>query len=48
MTIDSMHDGVFLTDGLEGLRKLPSSSIDIIITDPPENPGEEKIDLVLL
>jgi len=42
MTIDSMHDGVFLTDGLEGLRKLPSSSIDIIITDPPENPWRGK------
>ena len=30
MTLDTMHDGVFLTDGLEGLRKLPAASIDII------------------
>jgi len=44
MTNDSMRDGVFLSDGLEGLRKLPSSSIDVIITDPPENPwrGEDR------
>jgi len=38
MTLETMHDGLFLTDGLEGLRKLPAASIDIIITDPPESP----------
>ena len=44
MTVDTMRDGVFLSDGLEGLRKLPSASIDIIITDPPESPwrGEDR------
>ena len=42
MTIDTMRDGVFLTDGLEGLRKLPSASIDVIITDPPESPWRGK------
>ena len=42
MTLETMYDGVFLTDGLEGLRKLPASSIDIIITDPPESPWRGK------
>ena len=37
-----MRDGLFLTDGLDGLRKLPAASIDIIITDPPESPWRGK------
>ena len=32
MTLDTMHDGVFLTDGLEGLRKLPAASICLLYT----------------
>jgi site-specific DNA-methyltransferase (adenine-specific) len=38
MTSNEMQDGLFLADGLVGLEKLPSDSIDLIIADPPENP----------
>ena len=38
MTKDSMRDGMFHGMGLEGLKKIPDNSIDLIITDPPENP----------
>ena len=37
MTTDNMQEGIFLTDGLTGLSKLPDNSIDLIIADPPED-----------
>ena len=38
MSKDSMRDGMFHGMGLEGLKKIPDNSIDLILTDPPENP----------
>ncbi len=38
MTIDTMAEGVFLADALEGLRQLPDESIDLVLTKPPERP----------
>lgn len=32
---EAMHEGLYLGDGLEGLRKLPTETIDLIIADPP-------------
>ena len=28
-------DGLFLMDGIEGLRSLPRHSVDMLLTDPP-------------
>ena len=28
-------EGLFLTDGIEGLRSLPNHSVDMLLTDPP-------------
>jgi len=41
MSADDMHEGIFLTDGLTGLSKLPEDSIDLIIADPPEDPWRD-------
>ena len=41
MTKDEMRDGVFHGAGLDGLKKIPSNSIDLIVTDPPENPRKD-------
>ena len=41
MTSNAMQEGLFLADGLAGLEKLPSDSIDLIIADPPENPWRD-------
>ncbi len=38
MTPDDMQEGIFLADGLTGLKKLPGNSIDLVIADPPEDP----------
>lgn len=38
MTADQIKDGVFLGLCLDGLKKIPDSSIDLIIADPPESP----------
>ena len=38
MTIEKMKEGVFLGLGLDGLKKIPDNSIDLIIADPPEEP----------
>ena len=38
MTKDEMRDGLFLGLGVEGLRKIPDQTIDLIVTDPPETP----------
>ena len=36
--IDNLKEGVFWSEGLRGLQKLPSHSIDLIITEPPKEP----------
>lgn len=41
MKADKMRDGVFLGLGLNGLEKIPSNTIDIIIAAPPESPKNE-------
>ena len=28
-------EGLFLMDGIEGLRSLPKHSVDMLLTDPP-------------
>ena len=38
MTADQIKDGVFLGLCLDGLKKIPDNSIDLIIADPPESP----------
>ena len=38
---DNMKEGLFLSEGLEGLKKLPNQSIDLIITEPPRKPWQE-------
>ena len=45
MTKDEMKDGVFHGLGLEGLKKIPDNSIDLIVTDPPENPRNNLYEL---
>ena len=32
---DNMKEGLFLSEGSQGLKKLPDQSIDLIITEPP-------------
>ena len=44
MTKDEMRDGMFHGIGLEGLKKIPSNSIDLIVTDPPENPRKDALE----
>ncbi|MBT3590689.1 MAG: hypothetical protein HOK52_08030 [Candidatus Marinimicrobia bacterium] len=41
MTPDSMSEGLFLADVIDGLKKLPENSIDLIIAQPPEDPWTE-------
>ena len=38
MKKDKLQEGLFFTDGLDGLKKLPDRSIDLIITEPPRDP----------
>ena len=38
MSKDEMRDGLFHGASLDGLKKIPEKSIDLIITDPPESP----------
>lgn len=38
MSNDSMAEGLFLADAIDGLNKLPDNSIDLIIAQPPEDP----------
>ena len=35
---DNLQEGLFFTDGLDGLKKIPDRSIDLIITEPPRDP----------
>ena len=46
MTADKMKDGVYLGLGLNGLEKIPSNTIDIIIATPPESPKHNPLDRV--
>lgn len=39
MTGDTLTEGLFLADALEGLSRLPDNCIDLIITTPPEQPN---------
>ena len=38
MTANEMRDGLFLGLAIDGIKKIPDDSIDIIITEPPESP----------
>jgi len=38
---DNMKDGLFLSEGSDGLKKLPDQSIDLIITEPPREPWQD-------
>ena len=38
MSADEMKEGLFLSEGSEGIKKIPDNSIDLIITEPPREP----------
>ena len=38
MSVDEMKEGLFLSEGSEGIKKIPNKSIDLIITEPPREP----------
>ena len=44
MTANQMRDGLFLGLAIDGIKKIPNDSIDIIITEPPESPSQDKND----
>ena len=48
--MDSQHmkEGMFLANCLDGLRKLPSNSIDLIIANPLNTEPEEVLNLVMV
>ncbi len=37
---DGLEEGLFLGDGLAGLKALPASSVDLVVADPPSSPWE--------
>ncbi|MFQ6678115.1 MAG: DNA-methyltransferase [Fidelibacterota bacterium] len=39
--IEILEEGVFLGDALDGLKRLPDESIDLILTAPPESPWRD-------
>ena len=41
MSSEEMKEGLFHSEGSEGLRKLPAQSIDLIITEPPREPWHD-------
>tara|TARA_B100001105_G_scaffold48224_1_gene36258 strand:- start:1470 stop:2300 length:831 start_codon:yes stop_codon:yes gene_type:complete len=41
MTIDTMEEGLFLADALDGLKRLPENSMDLILTAPPVSPWRD-------
>ena len=41
MTIDTMEEGLFLADALDGLKRLPENSMDLILTAPPVSPWQD-------
>ena len=36
----TLEEGVFLADGLAGLKVLPADSVDLVLADPPQSPWE--------
>ena len=41
MTANQMRDGLFLGLAIDGIKKIPNDSIDIIITEPPKSPSQD-------
>lgn len=41
MTQDTMEEGLFLSDALDGLKRLPDNSLDLLITSPPVSPWRD-------
>ena len=41
MTVNQMRDGLFLGLAIDGIKKIPNDSIDIIITEPPKSPSQD-------
>ena len=41
LTIDTMEEGLFLADALDGLKHLPENSMDLILTAPPVSPWRD-------
>ena len=41
VTIDTMEEGLFLADALDGLKRLPENSMDLILTAPPVSPWRD-------
>ena len=41
MTPDTMEEGLFLADALDGLKHLPDNSIDLVLTAPPVSPWRD-------
>ncbi len=41
MTPDTMEEGLFLADALDGLKRLPDNSIDLVLTAPPVSPWRD-------
>jgi len=41
MDKENMKEGLFLSQGIDGLKKIPSQSIDLIITHPPKDPWDD-------
>ena len=41
MTVDTMEEGLFLADALDGLEHLPENSMDLILTAPPVSPWRD-------
>lgn len=40
--IDTLKEGIYLSNPLEGLKNIPSQSIDLIIAEPPKDPWDYK------
>ena len=38
MKREKLQEGLFFTEGLDGLKEIPDRSIDLIITEPPRDP----------
>ena len=38
---------IYCMDCLEGLKKLPDNSIDLILTDPPYNMGKDLLQCLM-
>ena len=42
--IDTLKEGIYLSNPIEGLKRIPSKSIDLIIAEPPKDPWNYKED----